>query len=239
MLGYDEIDGELVPNAEADTVRLIFWMFADGASLHEICEALQNRGVKRLRSKNSYDSATLLRMLRNELYAGDLRTWKSASNSFFTERAEQNKNISRYWFDHHSAIIDRETWNKVQCRLDEMDAMQAQSLSRAHGNHHVFYGKLYCSECGAFFKRRTLAGWNGASYKAWNCAERQKGKKGNGCKCRIVKEEELKAEIASSMKWESFDETQFSEQVRKVWVGKKEVRIESDRVIPSNFDKAQ
>lgn len=226
VLGYDEVDGELVLNDDARTVRLIFRMFADGASLHEICNDLQKQGVKRLRSGKAYDSCTLLRMLRNELYAGDLRTWKSTSNSFFTELTEQNKNPSGYWLAHHSAIIDRATWNKVQCRLDEMDAIKAQGIPQAHGNHHMFYGKLYCGECGAFFKRRTLTNRDCTFYKAWNCAERQKGKKGNGCKCRIVKEEDLKAEIVSSLKWESFDEQQFSEQVKKMWVERSKIRIE-------------
>lgn len=226
VLGYEEIDGKLVPNADADTVRLIFQMFADGVSLQETCQQLQNRGAKRLRSKNAYDSVTLLRMLRNELYAGDLYTGKTISNSIFADLEKQNKNQSKYWQNHHEPIVPRGIWDKVQCRLDEMDTMKAQGIPRIHGDHHMFYGKLYCGECGAFFKRRTLANRDGTSYKAWNCAERQKGKKGNGCKCRIVKEEDIKNEIASSMNWESFDEKQFSEQIKKVWVGKNTVCID-------------
>lgn len=94
----------------------------------------------------------------------------------------------------------------------------------------MFYGKLYCGECGAFYKRRTLTSKNGALYKAWNCTERQKGKNGNGCKCRTVKEEALKAEIVAFLKWESFDEKCFSKQVKKVWVRRAGIHIETDKV---------
>ncbi|MBQ8947356.1 MAG: zinc ribbon domain-containing protein [Lachnospiraceae bacterium] len=57
------------------------------------------------------------------------------------------------------------------------------------GNHPL-YGHLFCAECGAPFKRRTLTNSCG-HYKAWNCAERQKGKNGNGCRNMVWKEEVL------------------------------------------------
>lgn len=230
VLGYDEIDGELVPNACAETVRLIFHMFADGVSLLEICRELRNQGVKRLRSEKDYDSVTLARMLHNELYVGDLRTGKSVSNSFFSSQDKHTQGPSGYWYDHHSAIIDREVWNKVQSRLDAMEEMKTLGIPKVYGNHHMFYGKLYCGECGAFYKRRTLTSKNGALYKAWNCTERQKGKSGNGCKCRTVKEEALKAEIVAFLKWESFDEKCFSKQVKKVWVRRAGIHIETNKV---------
>lgn len=229
VLGYDEINGELLPNADAETVHCIFHMFADGIGLPEICRELQKRAAKRLRSSKEFNSATLLRMLRNELYVGDLCAGKSASSSFFAGQEKQNQSPGGYWLNHHTAIVSREIWNKVQNRLDEMEEMKMQGVPKAYGNHHVFYGRIYCGECGAFYKRRTLTRRDGISYKAWNCAERQKGRNGNGCKCRIVKEEELKAEIAASLKWEGFDEKRFCEQVKKVRVGREGIHIEPDK----------
>ena len=52
-----------------------------------------------------------------------------------------------------------------------------------------------------------------------------KGTKGNGCKMRIVKEEELLKTIADQMGWEKFDETRFEAEVERVEVGMDEIRI--------------
>ena len=67
-----------------------------------------------------------------------------------------------------------------------------------HGAQPPLYGKLFCGLCGAPYKRRTLrecSARGGKSYKAWNCRERQKGKNGNGCRNRIIREAWLMEEI--------------------------------------------
>ena len=67
---------------------------------------------------------------------------------------------------------------------------------------------------------------SGDHYKAWNCAERQKGVKGNGCKCRIVKEDELVAQICAALGWKELDEERFEAEVERVLVNDEGVRIE-------------
>ena len=59
---------------------------------------------------------------------------------------------------------------------------------------------------------------SGDHYKTWNCAERQKGKNGNGCKCRIIKEGELTAEVLKVLGWEQMDEARFEAEVERALV---------------------
>ena len=66
----------------------------------------------------------------------------------------------------------------------------------------------------------------GVYYKAWNCREWQKGQKGNGCRCRLISEESLIAEIVKALGWETMDEGRFSREVSRVLVGDDDVQVE-------------
>lgn len=66
----------------------------------------------------------------------------------------------------------------------------------------------------------------GRKYKAWNCAERQKGVKGNGCKCRIVKEDDLMEEVLMELGWVEMDEARFEAEVERISVFDDRVEVE-------------
>ena len=88
------------------------------------------------------------------------------------------------------------------------------------------YGIVFCGECGAPFVRRTLKTKGGVYYKAWNCRERQKGQKGNGCRCRLISEESLIDEIVKALGWETMDEGRFNREVSRVLVSDDDVQVE-------------
>lgn len=70
------------------------------------------------------------------------------------------------------------------------------AVGRIGGRPHFLYGKLFCGECGEPMTRRTLNGPKGIKHKVWTCRGRHEGRKGNGCKCRNIKENELIAAIS-------------------------------------------
>ena len=72
---------------------------------------------------------------------------------------------------------------------------------------------------------------SGEHYKAWNCAERQKGVKGNGCKCRIVKEEELITQVCAALGWTELDEERFEACVSRVLVMDEGVKVEMRKAL--------
>ena len=109
---------------------------------------------------------------------------------------------------------------RIEANKEKMEAS-----GNLNGKRHFLYGKLFCADCGSLMLRRTVTGYKGVKYKAWNCKDRQQGVKGNGCKMRIVKEEALLKEIADQMGWEEFDEERFLTEVERVDVGMDEIVI--------------
>lgn len=68
------------------------------------------------------------------------------------------------------------------------------------------------------------------TYKAWICKEKRKGKKGNGCQNRGIREDVLLLEISDQLGWDSFDEKQFDETVECVIVGQESIIIQKPMV---------
>ncbi len=204
IFGYDSVDGKLVPNGEAETVRHIFELFTQGKRLTEIVNILRSEGVRTMRhsAEEKADGymaiPTLIRILSNETYVGDKLLQKKPSLNFLTKKPDPNsEQVSYYITNDHEGIIDRETWEKAQAILTQRQEEMKDGVYR-RGEQHPLYGRLFCGLCGAPYKRRTLhecAARGGGTYKAWNCRERQKGRKGNGCKNRTVREEWLLGEL--------------------------------------------
>lgn len=191
ILGYDCIRGKLVPNKDADIVRAVFSRFLEGQTYREIAEGIQNMGAKTMRGKSRLSPETIRYMLGNETYVGDKLLQKQAPRDYLTKKPDPNIPYQPvYLSDDHEAIIDRETWNKVQEILYQQEEAAKAGIYKRSKEHYILYGKAFCGECGAPFIRRTYRSGD-RHYKAWNCSERQKGSKGNGCKNVILREDVL------------------------------------------------
>lgn len=79
LLGYDvNEDGHLIINeAEALTVRLIFFMYLYGYSCQQIAETLMQLGRNTKRGNQKWSSGTVLSILQNERHCGDILYKKS------------------------------------------------------------------------------------------------------------------------------------------------------------------
>ena len=198
IFGYDSVDGKLVPNRDADAVKRIFELYTQGKSPTEIGIELVKDGVLSMRTHRPMTSASIQSILKNETYMGDKRLQKNPPLDFLTKKPDPNaKHVSYYLRDDHEAIIERVTWEKAQKMLKQKQEEVKHGIYK-HGAQHPLYGKLFCGLCGAPYKRRTLrecSARGGESYKAWNCRERQKGKNGNGCRNRVIRETRLIEEI--------------------------------------------
>ncbi len=220
ILGYDSVKGVLVPNKDAEVVRLIFHRFANGEIIQSILDELNEKQVTRMRSKAPWTVSGLLGILRNETYVGDKLLQKNAPCDFLTKRSDRTVDYDSFYIDNdHDALVDRETWNKVQERLDGIEREKKLGVRRRGNDHHVFYGKGFCGECGAPYKRRTFSVKEAEGirhYYAWNCRERQKGKNGNGCKAPTVQEKVLEEAICEALGWTEFDAGRFVAEVARV-----------------------
>ncbi len=226
IFGYDSVNGELVPNEDAWAVKRIFELYAQGKSLTEIEADLAANKVMGLRTGSPMKIPSILGILQNETYVGDKRLQKKPPMNFLTKRPDPNIEYASYYLtDDHEGIIDRTTWEQVQTRLNQKQNELKQGIYR-RGEQHPLYGKLFCGLCGAPYKRRTFRecqAQGGGAYKAWNCKERQKGVKGNGCKNRIVREELLVEEIEKAMGEEADERT--LEKVERAFVYEDHIEI--------------
>lgn len=210
VLGYDCVDGVLVPNKDADAVRLIYALYLQGKSIEEIRRRLEDIGVKS-RKGSLISHGDILYILKNETYKGDKLLQKTHPKDLITKKPDPKVEFeSNYLEGDHEAIVDEETWSAVQQKMEENKKMEAVVGHRG-GRPHFLYGKIFCGECGEPMIRRTVNGPGGAKCKTWVCRSRNKGK----CKGRNVKEENLMATIQNQLGGQ-FDEGVFSVKIQSV-----------------------
>ena len=187
ILGYDTIDGKLVPNQDADVIRLIYTLFLQGANVDEIIRKLTDIGVK-TRKGTPLSRNGILYILKNETYVGDKNLQKQPPRNFISKKPDPTIPYeSNYLENDHEAIVSRSVWDAVQQKLEENKEV-GSVVGHRGGQPHSLYGKVFCGECGAPMTRRTVNGPGGTKIKTWICREKRKG---SGCQCRNVKEEEL------------------------------------------------
>lgn len=189
--GYEVAGGKLVPDDDAPIVETIYNMYLDGKSCADISKLLEELGVVG-RNGAKISVAGVNYILRNETYVGDKKLLKGGRKELFTGADSDNESV--YLKDDHEAIVNRETWEAVQKRLDAKGMIGRQNIQRGGGKMHFLHDKLICGCCGGFMTRRTLRayckpGEEPVRYKAWECYDHHKGKNGNGCKQGTVKED--------------------------------------------------
>ena len=173
MLGYDVKDGKLTmePNG-AETVRLIFRKYAlEQVGTTEIARYLTSQGYRTFQGNPQWRPGSVIKILKNEKYVGDLVQKKSYTPDYLTHRKQANKGqvplvILR---DHHEPIISRELWDLAQARLQANN--KHRKGSGGHSSRHLFSGKIRCGECGRSFVGRVRYGKDGTKIRRWSCPD--------------------------------------------------------------------
>ena len=231
VLGYDtDASGKLIPNRDAWMVRMAFDLFCAHKTYSEIAELITKAGGHCLRSEKPLAAATIQAVLQNDIYVGDRRLGKTAPINFLTKRPDPNAASQSYYYaDVHEPIIDRGTWNRAQALLAQRRQEIGQGILRKGRDNHFLFGKVFCGSCGAPYTRRTFRSSARREpvthYKAWNCKERQKGKRGNDCKNPTIQEKQLLKLISEQLGWpwvdeEHFDIEEFQRIVRRIEVNR-------------------
>lgn len=118
LLGYDhDEDGNLVINEEeANTVRLIFFLYLYGCSCEQIAKKLTELGRKTKINNEVWSSSTVSGILHNERHCGDVLARKTYTPNYLDHKSRKNnKNRNQYRFEnHHEAIISRDDFIAVQ-----------------------------------------------------------------------------------------------------------------------------
>ena len=146
----------------AEVVRRIYRMALEGCGLAEIAARLaadgvvnptyywRSRGTSRGGSKSTVEPTkwghtTVKKILTLQEYCGDVINFKSYSKSYKMKKRIENPEENRAIFlNVHEAIIDRQTWEKVQA-LQKGTRRKKPTVTQEPS---VFSGLLKCPECG-------------------------------------------------------------------------------------------
>lgn len=178
MLGYNIEKGKMTINEdEAPIIKSIFYKYlVEGKGSHIIAKELQEEGIKTKRGGNKWTNASIYKILKNEKYCGDLIQQKTYTPDFLSHAKKYNKGEKEFIKieNHHEAIIDKETFIKVQEEIARRKK-KAKVDGSKHSNRYALSGKLKCGCCGSTYvggdnrKRK-----NGTIRKTWKCAEKHK-----------------------------------------------------------------
>ena len=116
LLGYSYENGKyiIVPD-EAETVRLIFDSYLSGMGVTAIMKMLNEKGICS-RNGNSWCKSSVMRVLKNYAYTGNLLLQQTYRENHLTKRTLQNNGeLPQYHItDSHEAIIPLQQFNAVQ-----------------------------------------------------------------------------------------------------------------------------
>jgi DNA invertase Pin-like site-specific DNA recombinase len=114
---YRDYSGMIkVEKNEAEIVKYIYDCCEEGYSPKHIAELLGEQNIRSPKGKDHWTSNTILNILRNEKYCGDVLYQKTYTMDYLTHKSVKNRDVlpQWHWENNHPAIIKREQWNRVQ-----------------------------------------------------------------------------------------------------------------------------
>ncbi len=172
----------LIPDPEVkDIVAYIFNEFAKGQSGRHIAQALNEKKVlaprayyyMRTGSENphpeeqqAWGSNTVLQILKNRVYIGDLVQGKRTALSFKSKQRISTKQED--WIvceSTHEALVEKSVWEDVQHNLNKPHCRSTKST----GDVSLFSGIVKCTDCGSSLSFSTkVCGKN--TYQLYKCS---------------------------------------------------------------------
>ena len=167
--GYIMVDHQyqIVPE-EAEIVKRIYKMYLAGMGKHKISKLLNHEGIKTQLNVLWQDS-TIYNIIRNEVYAGDLLLQKSYVRDFLTKKKVTNKGERAQYYvqNAHEAIIDRDTFNKVQQEIARREQHYGGHNHAQTKESRLFSQLVRCDHCKSaiYYKRQ----YGDKIRKTWVC----------------------------------------------------------------------
>ena len=131
-----------IDEKEAETVQLIFELYASGKGYKAIVNQINQMGCKTKRG-NAFSVAQLRTILTNPVYIGKVRFNVRRD---WNEKRRNNINPDPIIVDGiHKAIIEEEQWNQVQFLISQKSGRP----SGIYDGEYPLTGIMKCPECGA------------------------------------------------------------------------------------------
>ena len=233
--GYKLVDKEgekakvlVINEEEAELVRLIYKLYLQGMGLSRVAKWLNDNGyTKKIRQNGSVSlisSAFVKGVLDNPVYAGFISYGRRKTEKIEGTRDEyhvvkQDKDSYKLYEGQHEAIIDRETWFRVQAKR-ELNAFKREKVhSKEH--EHMVSALLKCPVCGASMygvvnrKKKKNSDEFYSDMWYYTCKNR-KLVSGHLCNYKKhVRQDELNAEVIALVKYVFGGENDMKDQILK------------------------
>lgn len=217
--GYQWVDGIMVVvPEEATAVKRIFHNFLEGKSHAKTAEELNMEGIRSVNGGKMTVSSISF-MLRNITYTGNTLLQKTFIRDPFSKKKILNTGeLPQYLvWDDHEAIIDMDTFQKVQERFERNKREGRFPYNRTR-KKYPFTGKIICGKCGCHYTRQLWhTGRKGEKRASWVCTGKLGGKNVK-CDAKNISEERLMGIVAEKLKQERFDEQMFEDRVGHIIV---------------------
>lgn len=209
MLGYKLEKGRftVVPE-EAEIVRKIFDLYLAGNGFCKIARILTNEGIKSYTGK-AWNKSTLGEIISNVTYTGNLHLQKTYRENHMTKKTMRNKGEKPLYIveGNHEPIISQEIFDKAQ---EIRKAKAVGKSGKRNGPAYPFTGLIYCGECRHLFKHKVTK-----YYESWCCSQYDELGKAY-CASKKIRDDVLRKACADALGIDSFDETTFKENIRRI-----------------------
>lgn len=229
-LGYDvdPVTKKLIVNeAEAETVRLIFRMYAEGSGYTEILNTLHEKHRK-TKTGSDFRKNSLNSILTNQKYTGTyIFNRSSAKAPDGTRNSHRHKTPENIIAVDGGCpqIVETEIFNMVSARMNS----HRRDGGRRNAKHvYLFSGKVYCKECGkAMVGNARRAGRDGHLYITYRCPSQK-----YACQNKEISRDHLERYVIALMEKEIFSKAAIKNIAKRI-------RAEQEEVNQSCIDHRQ
>lgn len=194
-LGYDIVNKKYVINEkEAEAVKLIFSMYADGYGYNMIIDKLNSLGYK-TKAGRPFGKNSLYSILSNEKYIGTFTFNKIARSSSRGKRNSHKLKPSDEIIQMENgmpAIISKSVWNRVQ------SVRKVNPKGRSGCKYfYLLSGLIYCGECGhKLHGNPRNTGNGGPIYVTYRCNNRDNNR---SCFCKEIRREYVESFVLEEL----------------------------------------
>lgn len=140
----------IVPE-QAQVIKTIFQLYEKGKSVTGIWKFLNEQQIQSPSGKETWARSMIQKILRNEKYAGDIMLQKFLTTDHISHRSVKNSctEVPAYYIEnHHTPIIERKTFERVQKILDMKGMGTAKGDNGGICIQYPFGQMLHCPYCG-------------------------------------------------------------------------------------------
>lgn len=123
LLGFDkDEDGNLVVNEEeAETVKVIYYLYLNGFSLKDIADLLTEYGRKTKKGNVTWSTSSLRHIMQNERQVGDVLARKTWTPDYLDHKSRKNDGDRNQYIqrNHHEGNVSREVFDLANRKLEE------------------------------------------------------------------------------------------------------------------------